>query len=89
MSITRGGGGVSDERDRAILEAWATGDDETFVRELSLNNIEQSFRPRDEFDVDVHPESLRGKVLAYYDALAALPWWLRVLARVMAWRPFR
>ena len=67
-----------------VYEAWQSGDDETFIRELSLNSIEQAFRPRDEWDIDVHSESLRGKVLAMYDAYAALPWWLRMLAKIAA-----
>lgn len=83
-----GGGGVT-ERDERIFEAWRTYDDETFIRELSLANIESAFRPRDEFDVDVHPESLRGKVLASYDAWGAVPRWLRILSKIMAWRPWR
>ena len=56
-------------------------------------SIESAFRERDEFDVDVHPDSLRGQVLALYDEADrvwdASPRWLRVLARVMAWRPWR
>lgn len=59
------------------------------------------FRPRDEFDADVHPESVRGKALALMDevarahaqfeaALAAMPWYQRWPARAyvaigMAW----
>ena len=59
------------------------------------------FRPRDEFDVDVPPESVRGKALALMDevarvhaqfeaALAAMPWYQRWPARAyvaigMAW----
>lgn len=72
-----------------VLEAWRAGDDEAFIRELSLFNIERAFRPRDETDFDVSPDSLRGQILATYDAFAALPWWLRALSRVIAWRPFR
>jgi len=69
--------------------AQQSGDDEAFIRELSKVNIENAYRPRDEFDVDVDPESLRGQILAMHDAYAALPWWLRALARIMAWRPWR
>lgn len=72
-----------------VLEAWKAGDDEAFIRELSLFSIRNAYRPRDEWDVDVHPESLRGKILASYDAYDALPRWLRILARVVSWRPFR
>lgn len=75
--------------DDPVLEAWKSGDEEAFIRELSQVSIRNAFRPRDEFDVDVHPESLRGKVLASYDAYDALPRWLRVLSRLMAWRPWR
>jgi len=46
------------------------------------------FRPRDEYDVDVHPESVRGRALALMDraaaahaeilaAVAAMPWYRR------------
>lgn len=52
------------------------------------------FRPRDRFDVDVHPESMRGTALALMDAqasiirtikasVAALPWWKRYPARLL------
>ena len=52
------------------------------------------FRPRDEFDVDVHPESLRGKALQLMDdvdeawgrvaaAIAALPWYRRLPTRAL------
>jgi len=57
------------------------------------------FRPRDEFDLGVSTESLRGKALAMMDtqaavtraletAIAALPWWKRYPARAalaLAW----
>ena len=46
--------------------------------------MEHAFRPRDEWDVDVDPESLRGKILEIYDAYDAMPWWLRMLARIVA-----
>jgi len=54
---------------------------------------EDLFRPRDEWDADVHPESLRGKALALMDtmarttaeldaAIAVLSWWRRWPIRV-------
>lgn len=72
-----------------VLEAWLAEDDEAFIRELSLFSIRNAFRPRDEGDMDVHPDSLRGKVLASYDAYDALPRWLRILSWLVAWRPWR
>ena len=54
-----------------VLDAYLSGDDEAFVRELSLNSIAHAFRPRDEFDVDVDPESLRGKILKLNDEIDA------------------
>ena len=52
------------------------------------------FRPRDEFDADVHPESVRGKALALMDTtagtvalvyaiVARMPWYRRWPARVL------
>ena len=72
-----------------VEQAWNAGDDAALARALSMVSLEQAFRPRDEWDVDVDPESLRGRVLASHDAYAALPRWLRILARAMAWRPWR
>jgi hypothetical protein len=59
------------------------------------------FRPRDEYDVDVHPESVRGRALALMDeaarvhvqfeaVVAAMPWYQRwptrfFVATSMAW----
>jgi hypothetical protein len=54
------------------------------------------FRPRDEFDVDVQPDTLRGKALALMDetakaqsqikrAISALPWYRRWPTRVLFW----
>ena len=51
------------------------------------------FRPRDEYDVDIHPESLRGKALRFMDeaaeaerliraAIDAAPWYRRWPIRV-------
>lgn len=77
------------DRDERIIQAWREGDDETFIRELSLANLESAYRPRDEWDEWTHPDSLRGHILATRDAFDALPWWLRMLARITAWRPFR
>jgi hypothetical protein len=53
------------------------------------------FRPRDEFDVDVHPESVRGRALALMDkaaaahaeiiaAVEAMPWYRRWPIRLYA-----
>ena len=72
------------ERDDSIIRAWREEDDETFVRLISESNLDAALRPRDEFDVDVHPESLRGKVLEFYDAMDRLPWWVRLGGRIMA-----
>lgn len=47
---------------------WSDETEARFITELSVANIESAFRPRDEFDEDVDPETLRGKVLAWYDA---------------------
>jgi hypothetical protein len=52
------------------------------------------FRPRDEWDADVHPESLRGQALTAMDVTAAtvaliyasvarLPWYRRWPARAL------
>lgn len=52
------------------------------------------YRPRDEFDADVHPESVRGKALTamdltagtvalVYATVARLPWYRRWPARAL------
>ena len=59
------------------MEFWQDSDDPNwsderevqFLTALSEWNVANAWRPRDEFDVDVHPESYRGQVLAHYDAL--------------------
>jgi hypothetical protein len=72
---------------------WSDETEARFITELGMWNMEHALRPRDEFDVDVDPETYRGKVLAFYDAMddvrariAALPWYRRwplvVLARL-------
>lgn len=77
------------ERDERMVKAWREYDDGTFMRLLAEVQIEQAFRPRDESDADVDPESFRGKVLAYQEAWATVPRWLRILSKIMAWRPWR
>jgi hypothetical protein len=72
------------DRPDPVLEAWRSGDEERFIRELSRANIESAYRPRDEFDVDVDPKSLRGQILATRDAYEAMPRWLRFTARILS-----
>jgi len=83
-------------RDQRIIEAWQTGDDETFIREISLANLEAAYRPRDEDDADVHPASFRASILRIYDeqdrVIAAIkdgvrtaPWYKRLFMRPMWW----
>ena len=43
---------------------WSDEQEAAFIAELRLSVIKNSFRPLDEFDVDVRPDSLRGKVLS-------------------------
>lgn len=73
---------MTSERDERIIEAWRTGDDETFIREISMANLEAAYRPRDEWDNDLHPDSFRAHILAVREAFAAIPWWLWALHRV-------
>lgn len=69
-------------------EAWLT-------MQAEVLSPEWLYRPRDEFDVGVHPESLRGKILALRDetddawrrvrvAIAALPWYRRWPIKALA-----
>lgn len=51
-------------------------------------NDDWLFRPRDEYDVDVHPDTVRGQVLALYDEVETVTrtlnrtWRGRVLLRM-------
>ena len=72
------------------LDYWQSSDDPNwsdereaqFLRALSSLSINHAFRPGpDADDADVHPETLRGKILAYYAERD------RVLAQIP--RPFR
>ena len=86
-------------------KSWRPWDElgwsDEFMAEVQRAAIESAFRPRDEWDVDVDPESIRGKVLADMDALdaafaklsadiAALPWYRRWPVRVvLRWKGIR
>ena len=45
---------------------WSDEREAAFITALSLHSANHAFRPPDDLDEDVHPESLRGKVLALY-----------------------
>jgi hypothetical protein len=60
---------VTDPVMQALVDADGDYFDPAFLTALSQWNIDRAWRPRDEFDVDVHPESYRGKVLAFLDAI--------------------
>lgn len=54
---------------------------ESFWQRVQEDNLRALFRPRDKFDVDVDPETVRGRWLALEDEMssirAALPFWAR------------
>ena len=60
---------------------WSDETEARFIQELGAWNVENALRPRDAYDVDVHPETFRGHVLAYYDALDAAVTTLRSTRR--------
>lgn len=77
------------ERDQRIIDAWERDDIPAMARELAVIETELAWRPRDEDDADVHPESYRASVLRLYDAWDDIPLWLKILSRILAWRPWR
>lgn len=50
---------------------WSDEREAQFITALSVWNVENAMRPRDQYDVDIHRESYRGQVLALYDAMDA------------------
>jgi hypothetical protein len=63
---------------------WPGPDQQTLRRDLDA----LLWHPRDEYDDEVHPESLRGRALSVMDEtariVATLPWWARLYLSVAA-----
>ena len=53
------------------VPSWMTPEERrAYWQQVAAFNVDALFRPRDESDMDVHTESLRGKVLALLDQMA-------------------
>ena len=83
--------GATRRKDAAVWIATNVYDKPEEIKKhwMNVGTLEDLFRPRDEFDVDVDPDSVRGRALALLEAYEATPRWLRWLSRVAAWRPWQ